>query len=330
MILLALVSALAADADAASFVQSVPGTALTIEMVEIPGKSGGPRLWFGRTEVPWELFDAFVYQLDRKDGTVDPGVDAVARPTKPYISMDRGFGHAGWPTISMSARNAHAFCEWLSRKTGRTYRLPTVEEWTRAAERAAIPRERVAEFAWVAENAGGTTHKIGTRLADGAGLHDLYGNAAEWVVDAQGTPHIIGGSYRDAAGAVGPALRLADDPEWNASDPQFPKSVWWLADGGFIGLRVVTEGPPGSPGSPGSSGAPSSPDTPASPGAPALPNPTPSPGTHPSSPAPQAPSAPPVSPAPPTPPAPPGAPPSSAPPAEIAEPSTTVGRATVG
>jgi hypothetical protein len=27
------------------------------------------------------------------------------------------------------------------------------------------------------------------------------------------------------------------------SDPQIPKSIWWLADAGWIGFRVVCEGP---------------------------------------------------------------------------------------
>ena len=43
--------------------------------------------------------------------------DAIARPSKPYISMDRGFGHAGYPAISMSYHAASAFCAWLSART---------------------------------------------------------------------------------------------------------------------------------------------------------------------------------------------------------------------
>jgi hypothetical protein len=28
---------------------------------------------------------------------------------------------------------------------------------------------------------------------------------------------------------------------WNKSDPQIPKSKWWLADGGFVGFRIARE-----------------------------------------------------------------------------------------
>lgn len=277
-----------------SFSQSVPGTALSVDMVGIQGKGSIKPFLMSRTEVPWELFDVYVYQLDQKEAPANPKADAVARPTKPYISMDRGFGHAGWPAISMSAHNARTFCEWLSAKTGRTYRLPTVEEWKLAAERAGMAADQIGDFAWTQENAEGTTRKVGTRKADKAGLHDLYGNAAEWVLDAEGNAFIIGGCYRDAAARVGPGNQKANNEDWNASDPQFPKSIWWLADGGFIGLRVVCEpgpadgaAPPSAPAAPGAEAkppaakdapapksAPPAGDAPASKDAPSSPKPT--------------------------------------------------------
>lgn len=221
-----------------NFTQEVPGTAISFDMVAIPGDATVKPFHISATEVPWDLYDQFVYQLDAKEGNSTPEADAVARPTKPYISMDRGFGHAGWPAISMSAHNARKFCEWLSVKTGRTYRLPTIAEWRLAAQLHTAPADKSADFAWTSENSDGTTHKIGSKPAPG-GVHDLCGNAAEWVTDDAGAAFIIGGCYRDEAGSVGPARLLPDTPDWNASDPQFPKSLWWLADGGFIGVRLV-------------------------------------------------------------------------------------------
>jgi formylglycine-generating enzyme required for sulfatase activity len=213
-------------------------------MVFVPSQAGTSGFFISRTEVPWELYDAFVYQTDApapnsagSSGT--PAADAVARPTKPYISMDRGFGHAGWPAISMSALNAVRFCEWLSAKSGRTYRLPTVAEWQRAAQVGNLNAARLLDHAWTAENSERTTHKVGTRAPDAAGLSDMFGNAAEWVTDASGAPCIMGGSFRNSAAECAAAQPIPNNSDWNASDPQFPKSVWWLADGGFIGVRVV-------------------------------------------------------------------------------------------
>ena len=68
----------------------------------------------------------------------------------------------------------------------------------------------------------------------------MSGNAAEWCHGPEG-PVTRGGCYRDRREAVGCAARVPPVPAWNASDPQLPKSEWWLADGGFVGFRVVCE-----------------------------------------------------------------------------------------
>ncbi len=230
----------------------IPGTALAVDLVRIPAAADGssPAMLVSVTEIPWEVYDCFVYGLDEgaassatTQGASGVKADAVTRPTKPYISVDRGFGHAGWPAISMSFKGAKAFCEWLSAKTGRTCRIPTVAEWTRlcaAAEAGAVP---LADRAWTAENAGGTTRKIGSSKADALGLHDLCGNVAEWCIAEDGSGVVLGGSFRDSAERVGCAAMQRDTPNWNRSDPQFPKSVWWLADAPHVGMRIVCDLP---------------------------------------------------------------------------------------
>jgi len=217
---------------------AVPGTALAVELVAVPIRAEAPPLWFGRTEIPWELLDVFVHNLD--EGESNAKADAVTRPSKPYISMDRGFGHHGYPAISVSHRNATEFCRWLSAKTGRTFRLPTREEWSSACSLGGVVPERVQEVAWCAENSKRRTHPVGSRPADASGLHDLLGNACEWATDGDAFV-VMGGSYRDAASALSCGLAVPANADWNASDPQIPRGEWWLADGGFVGLRVVCE-----------------------------------------------------------------------------------------
>ena len=88
----------------------------------------------GRTEVTWDMYDVFALGLDvAKEKT---SADAVARPSQPYGAPDYGWGHAGFPAISVTRDAAEAFCKWLSTKTGRVYRLPTEAEWTHAANLA--------------------------------------------------------------------------------------------------------------------------------------------------------------------------------------------------
>ena len=213
-----------------------------------PAAEGGkrlvevPALWFSRTEIPWEVYDQWILGLDPE--TAPPGLDALSRPSKPYISMDRGFGHQGHPAISMSARGAKEFVVWLSAATGKRFRLPSEAEWEHAARagRGMSPSgEALDKEAWHAGNSGSSTHPIGRAAANPFGLHDMLGNAAEWCVADGGALVVRGGSWRDPAESVRFDARATPSKAWNMSDPQSPKSVWWLADAPFVGLRVVSE-----------------------------------------------------------------------------------------
>jgi formylglycine-generating enzyme required for sulfatase activity len=225
---------------------SIPGTLVTFDMVPVPAGTatvdGKPvpvgAFLIGRTEVTWDMYDVFALGLDAPKG----GTEAIARPSRPYGAPDYGWGHAGYPAISIARTGAEAFAEWLSAKTGKKYRLPTEAEWIRAAQLAA-PGGSISpdELAWYKGNANGTTHPVGTKKADALGLFDLFGNAAEWVATSDGTAVTRGGSYLSAADAVGPTARLTQEDWWNERDPQIPKSRWWLSDGPFVGFRLVRE-----------------------------------------------------------------------------------------
>jgi hypothetical protein len=208
----------------------VEGTALEITVRAVPGVPG---VCLSSTEVPWELLDAFVHEKPDAAGT---GPDAIARPSKPYISMDRGFGHAGFPAISVNSDTAQAFCAWLSRRMGRVVRLPRVSELRAACATAGADTD-----AWHAGRSGGRTRRVGSGKPDASGFHDLQGNVAEWATDEQGKVVVWGGSFMDPPGEQGCERIRRPDPEWNASDPQMPPSRWWLADGSFIGFRVAFE-----------------------------------------------------------------------------------------
>lgn len=217
------------------YTDSVPGTLVRFEMVKVPGTA----TWIGKTEVTWDLYDAFA--LSRPDSAERPTTaDAVARPTRPYGAPDYGWGHAGFPVISVAHTAAQAFCTWLSARTGKRYRLPTESEWERVALAAAAGKD-VTELAWHAGSAGGTTHRVAGRPADALGLHDLFGNAAEWVTVDSGRPVVRGGSFRDAPDAVGPKARAVQNDSWNERDPQIPQSRWWMSDAPFVGFRIVRE-----------------------------------------------------------------------------------------
>ena len=98
-----------------------------------------------------------------------------------------------------------------------------------------------SDIAWHAGNSGARAHAAATRQPDALGLYDLLGNAAEWVVPADGRLTTRGGSWRDPPERVDARARGVQDYTWNETDPQLPKSRWWLSDGSFVGFRVVRE-----------------------------------------------------------------------------------------
>ncbi len=248
---------------AGAFRQEVEGSTFVLELVpfEAPREGGGTRtLHVSTTEIPWDLFDVFVYGSDREAGKSNEAADAVTRPTKPYIGMDREFGRSGFPVISPTFLSAKQFCEWLSAKTGRTYRLPTAAEWKALCEQSGVDPTNCGDYAWVKENSNEKTHRLASKKADKLGLHDLFGNACEWVDDGSKLGVVAGGSYLDSMADLGCGVFQPCKPvEWNEIDPQFPKSKWWYSSGGFVGFRVVCEPPAPAASAPASDSAPPNP-----------------------------------------------------------------------
>lgn len=231
---------------------SLPGQRLAWELVRVPGGTvtvpgaNGPvhrrveGFLIGRTEVPWELYDVFYLRLDVPRAERQR-VDAIARPSRPYGAPDRGFGHRGYATISLTHESAVRFAAWLSERTGHRYAVASEAQWQRAADLAfaGIAPEAFGEYAWFHANAEGTTHPIATRTPDKLGLFDLLGNVGEWTTADDGTPILRGGSFLTRGADLALTYRERQIPHWNQTDPQEPKSRWWLSDGPFAGLRLV-------------------------------------------------------------------------------------------
>jgi formylglycine-generating enzyme required for sulfatase activity len=276
-----------------SYVETIPGTKVRFEMKAIPGgvffmgatggEGGGPderpahpvRLrpfWMGKCEVTWDEFDLFLRRPVKAGKPPNPdSADAVSGPSDPYIDETWGYGREGYPVIGVTHHAAMQYCLWLSRKTGKNYRLPTEAEWewaARAGTRTAYffgkDAEQLGEYAWYEKNSAEVTHPVGRKKPNPWGLHDIYGNAAEWCLDLYqkdayrsfppGKPalapvvlpdnrhfgHVVrGGSWPDPAEACRSAARRRSERAWQKFDPMLPPSIWWLSNGDFVGFRVV-------------------------------------------------------------------------------------------
>lgn len=274
------------------YTQKIDGTNLSFTMEAIPGGTYNrgsntsnkvdekpahqvkiDPFWMGTYEVTWDLFEPFLYkdfeQTRQIDGNLPVEVDAVTRPTKPYLDMTFGMGKEGHPALAMTHYNAIQFCKWLYVRTGVFYRLPTEAEWEYAC-RAGSDTEyffgkdgtNAAEYAWYQANSDQKTHPVGQKKANPFGLYDILGNVAEWTYDqykedaykkySSGVvmnpvekptelyPHVVrGGSFQSPAEDLRSAARWASDPVWKQLDPQMPKSNWWFPEAPFVGMRLV-------------------------------------------------------------------------------------------
>ena len=225
--------------------------------------------WMGTHEVTWEAFELFLdkqYEQAITEGGVPARVDALSRPSLPYLDMTFGMGKEGKPAVGMTQYGALQFCHWLYLKTGIFYRLPTEAEWEYAARAGSNDRfffgndaAALEEYAWFAANSKGSTQVVGTKKSNPWELHDIYGNVAEWVIDQyspdfygkstatnpvnRGTklyPHVLrGGSFASSGATLRSTFRDRSDPAWKRIDPQIPKSQWWFPEAPFVGMRLV-------------------------------------------------------------------------------------------
>lgn len=215
---------------------SLLGTDLIWNMVRIATDQAEP-FWIGETAVTFELFDVWALQLDLSQERQVAGVDAISRPSKPYSVIFTNFGHRGFPAICMSNRNAIEFCNWLSGLTGKRHRLPTRIEWQTACLGGQSRYVGTDTNSWNWENADDLTHLVGKKEPNCFGLFDMLGNVAEHT--AEGI--ICGGSWKTKLADLDDNHAEQESAKWNEADPQNPKSVWWLANGQHIGMRLACD-----------------------------------------------------------------------------------------
>ncbi|MCA9411617.1 MAG: SUMF1/EgtB/PvdO family nonheme iron enzyme [Candidatus Omnitrophica bacterium] len=231
----------------------IPGGTVEIPDPDNPGSTKTVDVspfWICETETTWQMFDPFVDLEERAfmlDLPIDP--DGITGPTPPYVPPDQGWGKEDFAALTMSFHSAEMYCRWLSKETGRKYRLPTEAEWIYACTaggKSVIKPEDLDRYAWFAANSESQTHPVKSKEPNAWGLYDMLGNAAEFCIGSDGTPVLRGGWYALGADEVSASARVPQSTEnlnkWLEKDPQIPKSKWWLAGPTYHSFRVVCEG----------------------------------------------------------------------------------------
>ena len=100
------------------------------------------------------------------------------------------------PIAGVSYNDAVAYCRWLSKQTGKRYRLPTEAEWEYAARGGAVGEaddflysggSNPANLGWYRGNSSGRGHPVGRKSPNQLGLYDMTGNVWEWCEDGWNT-----------------------------------------------------------------------------------------------------------------------------------------------
>jgi formylglycine-generating enzyme required for sulfatase activity len=114
------------------------------------------------------------------------------------------------PVGCLDWNDAAKFCEWLSNKEGKKYRLPSELEWEWACRAGTVTpfhwgdnADRTGEFDWPVAHVDGT-HPVGIKKPNPWGLYDLYGMNTEFCLDPiGGGMHVIRGIINSLSSSRG-------------------------------------------------------------------------------------------------------------------------------
>jgi formylglycine-generating enzyme len=214
--------------------------------------------YLGKCHVTRGQFRQFVaatgYKTDAEKGE-KPGAWGWNPDTKEFGFNEKySWRKAGFeqtddhPVLNVSWNDCAAFCQWLSRKEGETYRLPTEAEWEYACRAGTTTRyysgddpETLAKVGNIADATARKQFpnwKFTIKANDGYvftapiekfkpnafGLYDMNGNVSQWCADWYGEDYYATSRAADPAGPDSGKARVLRGGSWS-SGPYFTRSA---------------------------------------------------------------------------------------------------------
>jgi formylglycine-generating enzyme required for sulfatase activity len=228
----------------------------------------------GKYEVTVGQFRAFVKdtnyrtegEKDGKGGRAFDGKEFIQKPEFTWKNLH--FAQSDdQPVVVVSWNDAVVFCNWLSKKEGKTYRLPTEAEWEYACRAGTKARFHTGDKDDDLRAAGNIadaslktkwvdcfwtmswndsypfTAPVGRFKANAFGLHDMHGNAWEWCSDWYAEDYYGKSAKQDPQGPAIGKERISRGGAWS-TQPKFCRAAFrdWHEPGyrsDCVGFRVV-------------------------------------------------------------------------------------------
>ena len=186
--------------------------------------------------------------------------DFFAQSTNKPLPGDNGWGREDRPVIHVSWDDANAYALWLSKTTGKKFRLPTEAEWEYVARagsttnywwgnneqdakgKANCRRGCASQFSGLF---GSKTAPVGSYSPNSFGVYDTAGNVSEWVQDCYEenyTEAKANGSAREHKQCQGRVVRggsTKDNVQRLSSSARYDIPAGYLHE--TLGFRVVME-----------------------------------------------------------------------------------------